>query len=436
MIVFGGQLTQLPGICTNEVWVLANASGVTGSPTWIQLNISGTAPSPRAYHSAVYNPVSNQLIVFGGNDCVQTNSNDVWVLSNANGLGGTPFWTQIVPSGTAPAPRDAHTAIYDISNNRMTIFAGRTNPVFGFSYYNLNDVWVLSNANGQGGSPVWTQLFPSNTLPVPRGAHAATYDSASNRMTVFGGATSSLGTTNSPLNDVWVLSNANGLEGIASWTQLFSYGILPPTRIGHSAVYDPGSQRMTIFGGINSYPLLNDVWVLTNAIDTTTVRPYSGSIAQLILQSEPGDYIGQVKTYDLTYTPGNSYIPFLQILSTIGSAPSLIIFGLYNSPSLPPSIPDDSAADIAFGTDQLGIPLQTGFFPDAQTALIATPGHPGLEVGFQGRGCDIQTGSFTINNLLYSHGPAGLKIEEFSASFEQHCQFNQPPLFGTLVFNA
>src|SRR2546427_3770946 len=65
--------------------------------------------------------------------------------------------------------------------------------------------------------PSWTQLSPTGALPGIRGGAAATYDPATNAMTVFGGTH---GTNGAQLNDVWVLKHANGLGGTPSWTQL------------------------------------------------------------------------------------------------------------------------------------------------------------------------------------------------------------------------
>ncbi len=83
------------------------------------------------------------MTVFGGGGAT-SEFNDVWVLANANGLGGTSTWTQLSPSGALPAAREGLPAVYDPSTNRMVIFAGvSANPP---TYY--NDVWVLNSANG------------------------------------------------------------------------------------------------------------------------------------------------------------------------------------------------------------------------------------------------------------------------------------------------
>ncbi|MCH8197948.1 MAG: hypothetical protein IH904_07690 [Proteobacteria bacterium] len=261
MIVFGGGFGS-SSPCANDVWVLSNASGAGGTPTWTQLSPTGGPPALRFAHSQVYDPDSNKLIVFGGSNCFTSPSfGDVWVLSNANGLGGTPVWTQLFPSPSTPN-RSGHSTVYDAVNNSMIVYGGDNSlPAQGGP---LDDeVWVLSDADNSGGSPAWTQLFPSGTPPAARVGHSAVYDAAANKMIVFGGQVSTLDPFQG--NDVWVLSNANGLGGgTPAWTELSPSGTLPNIRGGHSAVFDPASNRMIVFGGGHGAGNnLNDVWVLS-----------------------------------------------------------------------------------------------------------------------------------------------------------------------------
>src|SRR5215471_10637314 len=126
---------------------------------------------------------------------------DLWILSNADGTTGTPTWTLAAPLGGGPSARSQASAIYDSTNNVMTIFAGGTISTTAF-----NDVWTLSNANGLTGTPTWTQQLPSGTAPTARSGQSAVYDSANNRMIVHGG----INTRGSVQNDTWILTGANG----------------------------------------------------------------------------------------------------------------------------------------------------------------------------------------------------------------------------------
>ncbi len=235
MMVFGGGLGG-PAPCANDYWILKQAS--TGTPTWTQVSPFGSTPAPRLRQSSVYDATTNSLIIFGGFDCTSTYFNDVWRLSDANDSTATPVWTHIVPSGTAPHVRESSAAVYDSTTNSMILFGGDAGATV------FSDVWVLSNANGSGGTPAWTQLAVSGSGPAARTGHSAVYDSQNSRIVIYGGESSGL-----VFGDTWVLLNANGVGGNPTWTQLSPVTPGPP-RYYHSAVYDPVSNQMIIFGGV------------------------------------------------------------------------------------------------------------------------------------------------------------------------------------------
>src|SRR5207249_9120514 len=108
--------------------------------------------------------------------------------------------------------------------------------------------------------------------PIGRYAHTSVYDASGNRMIVFGGSDDT-----TYYNDVWVLSNANGLGGTSVWTNTVAQGagMSSPWRGGHSAVYDAASKRMVMFGGYNGTTYYNDVWVLSNANGLAVTSPFT-----------------------------------------------------------------------------------------------------------------------------------------------------------------
>jgi len=240
MMIFGGGVGSTSS-CANDVWILSGANGQSGTPSWISVAPSGTAPAPRLYSGGVYDPNTNSLIVFGGSNCSGGYLNDVWVLSNANGEAGTSAWTQLAPSGTAPRARESGTAVYDSANNILIIYGGDA----GGSPF--ADVWVLSHANGVGGTPAWTQLLPTGTSPNARTGHTAIFDSVNDRMTIFGG-TNSAQTT---FSDAWVLTSANGIGVTPGWAQIAAQGTAPSLAY-HSAVYDSAKDNMYVFAGMSS----------------------------------------------------------------------------------------------------------------------------------------------------------------------------------------
>src|SRR5262245_50977907 len=234
LVVFGGY----DGLRRNDVWALSLA----GTPAWTELFPSGTPPSPRRGHTAIYDPVADRMVVFGGDD--GSPRDDVWSLS----LDGTMAWTQLAPSGTPPTARHAHSAIHDSSRDRMVVFGG-------FDSFGLlrSDVRALSLT----GSPAWTNLSPAGAPPSPRRAHAALYDALRDRMVVFGGYDGSA--PNPYRNDVWALS----LAGSPTWSPLIPSGTPPGIRSDHSLLYDLVRDRMVVFGGTaGAAPFFNDVWAL------------------------------------------------------------------------------------------------------------------------------------------------------------------------------
>jgi hypothetical protein len=264
LILFGGLSLEIASDSYNEVWVLSNANGLGGTPTWTQLSPSAPSgfPPGRSSLSAIYDPASNRMIVFGGGQfgggIFSTLFNDTWVLTNANGLGGSPTWLPLSPVGGPPAPRAGQVAVYDTQNNRMIVFGGGNNGIEDVP----NDVWVLSNANGLGGTPTWTQLSPAGAAPSPREHFAAGYDPNTNRMMIFGGCCYWT-------NDTWVLTNANGLGATPQWVQLAPTGTLPGIRNTPAFAYDPAGNFLLLFG-MQGPPgvLYNDTWKLTDANDS------------------------------------------------------------------------------------------------------------------------------------------------------------------------
>ena len=262
LFVFGGSTSDTSSNIKFDLWELTNLDGSGGTPTWSQVTISGTAPETRALMSGVYDEATDKLILFGGTACfgsVCTLYNDTWTI---NQLSTHPTWEHLFPSGTSPPERFSHSAVYDATNNRMIIFGGNasTSSTTDVSL-NLNDTWVLSNANNTGGTtPAWSELQPT-TLPSAVMGHTAVYDKDNDRMIVYGG----LKTDNTLTSDVSILVSSRGLT--PQWTGYNTGTPIPDGRELQNTAYT-GSEvnRMILFGGStgNSH-YANDSWVLQNA---------------------------------------------------------------------------------------------------------------------------------------------------------------------------
>lgn len=247
LILFGG----LHGdYLLNDAWTATMPSDGS-DPVWTQLcspTSCGTAPAPRWGGVAVYDAPNNRFVLFGGNDTATTNYNDVWALS----LGANPTWTQLAPTGTAPAGRWAGSAAFDATNDRMVIWAGQANPDASATRY--NDTWALS----LGASPAWTQLTPTGTVPTARRSMAYTSQTvgSATKLITFGGYDGTNHYNNLSMLD---LSTTNG-----TWSTIYanncSDSLAPACRRSSGGVYDATHNRFININGRNGTQFYNDVY--------------------------------------------------------------------------------------------------------------------------------------------------------------------------------
>ena len=229
LIVFGGY--DNVGFF-NDVWELSLSS----SPAWAALSPTGTPPSGRYGQVAAYDPVGDRLLVFGGQTTGVTLLNDLWSLS----LSGTPAWAPLVPAGTPPLTRRGASWVWDAARERLVLFGG-----YRGSY--LDDVWSLPLT----GTLAWTPLSPGGTGPGARAFHSATFDESRDEMVVYAGS------NGVHKSDAFRLS----FTGSPTWSALSPSGTVPMARSYHSAVRDPIRDRDIVFAGLSSI-LLSDLWAL------------------------------------------------------------------------------------------------------------------------------------------------------------------------------
>ncbi len=78
----------------------------------------------------------------------------------AGGCATAQTWVQLNPTGQAPDAVSNMNAAYDTAMNKMIVFGG------GFIPRN-NATSLLSNANGLGSTPAWTSLRRQANCPPP-----------------------------------------------------------------------------------------------------------------------------------------------------------------------------------------------------------------------------------------------------------------------------
>jgi hypothetical protein len=140
--------------------------------------------------------------------------------------------------------------------------------------------------------------------------------------------------------------------------------------------------------------------------------PSSGTF--LYLNSQPGDYIGGGT--EQLYTSADS-----NVTASLPQGGNHFSASVIQGPYTHWWYVDMAAAD--------GQPLQIGSYTDAERYPFQSPGHPGLSIVGDGRGCNTNTGQFDVNDIQYA--PTG-ELLVFDATFEQHCEGNPGALFGRI----
>lgn len=153
---------------------------------------------------------------------------------------GTNTWAS-KPSGSGPNALLGAAMAYDSTSDRMIVFGGLDLETFSAN----NETWAYDvDANA------WEHMDPAER-PTARNYSAMAYDTGSDRVILFGGASAS-----GALGDTWAYDYDSD-----AWTEL-SPSISPPGRTYSGMVYDPEGDRMVLFGGStdSETAFLGDVW--------------------------------------------------------------------------------------------------------------------------------------------------------------------------------
>ena len=234
-----------------------------------------------------------------------TTTSQATTTATLKGLPGSAnTWTKLRPSGTRPTVRADQSMVYDSATDRVIMFGGSTSSGFA------NDTWAYDPA-----ANTWTELNPSGDAAArARAATSMVYDPATGRVIMFGGMTAParFSTTPGPTTPT-----AN------TWTELSPSGTLPAARGGQSMVYDPASGRVIMFGGSDRRPtasasLFNDTWAYDPTANTWTElspvgdrRPHAAAhVDGLRPGHRPGDHVRRRgRQTDFSTTPGPTTRP-------------------------------------------------------------------------------------------------------------------------------
>jgi N-acetylneuraminic acid mutarotase len=177
-------------------------------------------------------------------------------------------WIPASESVSPPARMD-HDLVFAGPASRIVTFGGQTD--FGTTSF-LDDTWSYDPA-----ADLWTDLAPQGS-PSPRSGYGLAYDSRSDRVVLFGGATSTGGS-----GETWIYT-----PGPGGWTRSTSR-TEPSARWGVAMTYDEGSDRVVLFGGRTDAGELDDTW--TFDVD-------ANSWAQMRPSEAPSPRFGSAMAYD------------------------------------------------------------------------------------------------------------------------------------------
>jgi hypothetical protein len=159
--------------------------------------------------------------------------------------------------------------------------------------------------------------------------------------------------------------------------------------------------------------LFGEIRYVSPAPTPTPLATPVGNGSFLLLDSQPGDYIGAGQL--LLFTPRDS---------TFGILPSTSRAEFFVSQG------GIESWDVEFAAPD-GHILVPGAYEGAKRYHAQGPGEPGLNVSGEARGCNTLTGRFVV---LDSDFAADGTILRFDATFEQHCEGGPFALSGEIRF--
>jgi len=175
-------------------------------------------------------------------------------------------WTLL---GSQPPGRDGHGFVYDSEADRFIVFGGAITAT-GFT----NSTWSYDYANN-----TWANITP-RVGPSPRAGAGMAYDSAADRVILFGGVISNTGS----VGDTWVFDYSND-----TWTNR-TPGTAPAARGLPDMVYDSSGDQTILFGGVGRLGPLGDTWSYDYPSNTWTI----------INANSPGAVVFASMAYDPT----------------------------------------------------------------------------------------------------------------------------------------
>jgi chitodextrinase len=222
MILWGGRVDDgsFWGKVANDTWSWDGTSWTKKTPP----------VSPRATgqtSALVWDDARGELVGFSSyTDGEVSSSSDTWVWNGTN-------WSDKDPAHKPPARYNFQIA-YDAERQQVVLFGGYADGAY------LTDTWVWDGTD-------WTELTPAHH-PEGRVESTLTYDAERKQVVLFGGYAYGV-----YFNDTWVWDGTD-------WTEVSPEHAPPPTAV-HSAAWDPVRKQVVMTGGSTSSGYTSATWV-------------------------------------------------------------------------------------------------------------------------------------------------------------------------------
>lgn len=225
-VLFGGR--HLNGYDMNDTWT-------TDGANWTQ-KCATCSPAPRDGHSMAFDGARSEVVVFGGTLLGPPRStNETWVWNGSS-------WTQRFPT-TSPPARTSASMVYDPIRQQVVLFGGDGGTAFVNGEWvtvKLNDTWVWQGNN-------WEQKFPS-TRPTGRQDASMAFDPARGQTVLFGGYGVSGVMCGMDCGSSWSWEGGTWLWDGSNWTKK-AVPNSPGPRYGSHMAYLGSAQEIVLFGG-------------------------------------------------------------------------------------------------------------------------------------------------------------------------------------------
>jgi hypothetical protein len=211
-------------VFSTETWIWEGAVWKLWKPS--------SSPSPRASFSLAFDPSTESVLLFGGNDYIGGSIlNDTWLWDGKT-------WVQQRPA-LSPSPRLG--AALGSAAGKLVLFGGLANS----SATQFDDTWTWDGKT-------WTQERPTQSPPARQWASLA--ETPLRSAVLYGGLNSQR-----ILNDTWVWDGKNWVSGIQK-------GQTPAARYSAAMVYDPAIGKTVLFGGQAPSGPLDDLWLFDGRV--------------------------------------------------------------------------------------------------------------------------------------------------------------------------